>query len=81
MTELAQLLLPAIRWDREHGFTNERPRIDAALAAGVGGFIFVGGEATEVASLTAELRARSRVALLIASDVERGAGQQFTGHW
>ena len=69
MSELAQLLLPAIRWDREHGFAGERPRIDAALAAGVGGFIFFGGPATEVASLTAELRARSKVTLLIASDV------------
>ena len=79
MTELAQLLLPAIRWDREQGFAGERTRIDAALEAGVGGFIFFGGEATEVASLTAELRARSRIPLLIASDVERGVGQQFTG--
>ena len=79
MSELAQLLLPAIRWDRERGFADERPKIDAALDAGVGGFILFGGEATEVAMLTAELRARSRVALLIASDVERGVGQQFVG--
>ena len=79
MSELAQLLLPAIRWDRERGFADERPRIDTALAAGVGGFIFFGGPATEVASLTAELRERSKIALLIASDVERGAGQQFPG--
>ena len=79
MRELAQLLLPAIRWDRERGYADERPRIDAALDAGVGGFILFGGEAAEVAMLTAELRARSRVALLIASDVERGVGQQFVG--
>ena len=79
MNELAQLLLPAIRWDRERGYAGERARIDTALAAGVGGFILFGGEAAEVAALTAELRARSSVALLIASDLERGAGQQFIG--
>ena len=79
MSDLAQLLLPAIRWDAERGFDGERAKIETALAAGVGGFIFFGGVATEVAALTAELRERSRVALLIASDVERGAGQQFVG--
>ena len=79
MSELSQLLLPAIRWDRERGYADERPRIDAALEAGVGGFILFGGEAAEVSALTADLRARSRVPLLIASDVERGVGQQFTG--
>jgi beta-glucosidase len=79
MSELAQLLLPAIRWDRERGYADEQARIDVALEAGVGGFILFGGEAVEVAKLTADLRARSRVALLIASDVERGVGQQFVG--
>ena len=79
MSELAQLLLPAIRWDRERGFDGERARIDAALEAGVGGFIFFGGEASAVAALNADLRSRSKVPLLIASDVERGAGQQFPG--
>ena len=79
MSELAQLLLPAIRWDRERGYADERARIDAALDAGVGGFILFGGEAAEVSTLTAELRARSRTPLLIAADLERGAGQQFVG--
>ena len=79
MTELAQLLLPAIRWDRENGYAGESARIEAAIDAGVGGFILFGGEAAEVAALTADLRSRSKVALLIASDVERGAGQQFVG--
>jgi beta-glucosidase len=79
MSELAQLLLPAIRWDRERGYAGERERIDTALAAGVGGFIFFGGEAPELTALTAELRARSTIPLLIAADLERGAGQQFVG--
>src|SRR5688500_7504274 len=79
MSELAQLLLPAIRWDRDRGYADERARIDAAVAAGVGGFILFGGEAGAVAELTAELRARSTIPLLIAADLERGAGQQFVG--
>src|SRR5690606_875867 len=46
---------------------------------GVGGFIFFGGTAEAVASLTKELHERSRVRLLIGADLERGAGQQFRG--
>src|SRR5688500_6390774 len=79
MSELAQLLLPAIRWDRDRGYADERARIDAALDAGVGGFILFGGPAAEISALTADLRARSRIPLLIAADLERGAGQQFPG--
>lgn len=76
---VARLLFPAIRWDREHGWEPARQGIDEALALGVGGFCLFGGEAAAVGELTAELRARSRAPLLIASDLERGAGQQFTG--
>src|SRR5690606_21864929 len=76
---VARLLFPGIRWDREHGWEPARQGIDEALALGVGGFCLFGGEAAAVGELTAELRARSRAPLLIASDLERGAGQQFTG--
>jgi beta-glucosidase-like glycosyl hydrolase len=44
-----------------------------------GGFILFGGRAAEVAGLTAELRSRSPHRLIIAADLERGAGQQFQG--
>ncbi|HSJ64756.1 MAG TPA: glycoside hydrolase family 3 N-terminal domain-containing protein [Gemmatimonadaceae bacterium] len=79
MTPAAQLLLPAIRWDSQHGFDREKPAIDAALALGVGGFIVFGGEQDAVRLLTRDLRNRSRVPLLIGADMERGAGQQFGG--
>jgi beta-glucosidase-like glycosyl hydrolase len=75
----AALLLPAIRWDTNHGFDAERAAIDKALALGVGGFILFGGEQERVRALTKELRQKSRVPLLIAADLERGAGQQFSG--
>ena len=79
MSDVAQLLLPAIRWDPERGFDAAREDIERALALGVGGFILFGGEQEAVRALTKELRQRSRVPLLIAADLERGAGQQFAG--
>lgn len=79
MTSFAQLLLPAIRWDSSRGYENSRELIDLALDRGVGGFILFGGECDAVRALTADLRARSRLPLLIGADLERGAGQQFAG--
>lgn len=79
MSEVAQLLLPAVRWDAERGFDGEREAITRALALGVGGFIIFGGQREQVAALVADARARSRTPLLIGADLERGAGQQFTG--
>lgn len=76
---VANLLLPAIRWDAERGWEAERGAIERALALGVGGFILFGGEQDGVRQLTKELRLRSTVPLLIAADMERGAGQQFAG--
>ena len=74
-----RVLFPAIRWDPGHGFASEARGIDVALKLGVGGFIVFGGPATAVVELTAALRARSAVPLLIGADLERGAGQQFFG--
>lgn len=79
MSEIAQLMLPAVRWDRDHGFSKARADIDKALEAGVGGFIFFGGPAEEVRELIAGIVSRSDIPLLIGADLERGAGQQFSG--
>ncbi len=76
---LASLLVPALRWNSEHGFAHLRRTIDEALDAGVGGFLLFGGPRTAAADLAAELHARSAIPLLIAADAERGAGQQFDG--
>jgi beta-glucosidase-like glycosyl hydrolase len=76
---VGRLLFPAIRWDATAGYEPARADIDAALALGVGGFCLFGGTAAAVAELTRDLRARSEAPLLIASDLERGAGQQFRG--
>ncbi|MGI8619381.1 MAG: glycoside hydrolase family 3 protein [Gemmatimonadaceae bacterium] len=79
MSDIRELLLPAIRWDATAGYDNERAMIEQALELGVGGFALFGGEVAEVAKLTSELRERSKIPLLIGSDLERGAGQQFQG--
>jgi len=75
----AEVVLPALRWDAERGFGHLAADIERALALGVGGFILFGGEREAVRSLTDQLRAASRTPLLIASDLERGAGQQVRG--
>jgi len=76
---LAALVLPAIRWDADRGFAPALPAVEAALALGVGGFILFGGERGAVRALTAQLAGAARHPLLIASDLERGAGQQVAG--
>jgi beta-glucosidase-like glycosyl hydrolase len=76
---VARLLLTVVRWSDETGFEGFRASIDHGLETGVGGFILFGGGVDDVRALTAELHRRSRHPLLIASDLERGAGQQFRG--
>jgi beta-glucosidase-like glycosyl hydrolase len=76
---VSRLIVPALRWRDDTGFGHESARIDEALAQGVGGFILFGGTADGVRALTTSLAARSRIPLLLAADLERGAGQQFEG--
>jgi beta-glucosidase-like glycosyl hydrolase len=76
---LARLVLPALRWRRETGFLHEEPAIEAALELGVGGFIIFGvpgARAGEVMELTERLVQAAGRPLLLAADLERGAGQQ-----
>jgi beta-glucosidase-like glycosyl hydrolase len=76
---VARLLLPALRWNEGEGFEQHRAVIEQGLELGVGGFILFNGTADSVRALTDELHRRSRHPLLVASDLERGAGQQFRG--
>jgi beta-glucosidase-like glycosyl hydrolase len=79
VTATARLVVPALRWRDSTGFHHESAAIDDALAVGAGGFCIFGGTLAAVRELTAELRRRSAVPLLMAADLERGAGQQFDG--
>jgi beta-glucosidase len=75
----ARLILPALRANAEGGFAHEAARIADALDLGVGGFIVFGGTVESVRRLTADLLRRAARPMLIASDLERGAGQQVAG--
>lgn len=75
----ARLIMPALRSDALSGFAHEASRIADTLELGVGGYIIFGGTAESVRRLTADLLRRAGRPLLLASDLERGAGQQFAG--
>ena len=74
-----RLVFPALRWRVDSGFAHEAAAIAAALEFGAGGFILFGGTADTVFELTARLRREAGRPLLIAADLERGAGQQVAG--
>jgi beta-glucosidase-like glycosyl hydrolase len=77
---LARLVFPSLRFrSARDGFAHERAKIDAALAAGVGGFILFGGDRESVTKLTTELRTAAGRPLLIGADLERGPRQQVEG--
>jgi beta-glucosidase-like glycosyl hydrolase len=76
---LARLVLPALRWDDGTGWGASRSLIELSLDLGVGGFLVFGGPAAAVRELCVELHERAPHPLLVASDLERGAGQQFVG--
>jgi beta-glucosidase-like glycosyl hydrolase len=78
-TNPARLILPALRSDALSGFAHEAGRIADSLEIGVGGFIIFGGTVETVRRLTADLLRRAGRPLLLAADLERGAGQQFAG--
>ena len=79
MIPFADLVLPALRWDPDRGFAPCLPDAEHALDLGVGGFIIFGGEREALRTLIAQLQAATPQPLLIASDLERGAGQQVQG--
>ncbi len=74
-----RLILPALRAGLGGTFAHEAGVIADALELGVGGFIIFGGNAESVRRLTADLLRRAERSLLLASDLERGAGQQVEG--
>ena len=77
--EAGRLILPALRAGANGSFAHEAAAIADALALGVGGFIIFGGNVETVRRLTADLMRRADRPLLLASDLERGAGQQVEG--
>ena len=76
MSLAARLFLEALRFDLEPEDVVRR-QAERALELGVGGFVVFGGDAELVATRVAEWRDAVRHRLWIASDLERGPGQQF----
>ncbi len=56
-----------------------RERLFQLVEKGIGGFILFGGTRQEIKPFIADLQSRSGIPLFIASDIERGVGQQVTG--
>jgi beta-glucosidase-like glycosyl hydrolase len=56
-----------------------RERTQDLVRKGIGGFIIFGGNKDEVKEFIHSLQSISDIPLFIASDIERGAGQQFNG--
>lgn len=76
--EVAQMVMPRI-----DGNTLEDPRsiakIQPLIQEGIGGFILFGGDVEHTPRYLRGLQGFARVPLLIASDIERGLGQQLAG--
>jgi beta-glucosidase-like glycosyl hydrolase len=79
VSELARLVVPALRHDAAHGFGYLDGLIDDALELGVGGFLIEGGARADVAALVGRLHAESRHPILVALRAERGAGDTIEG--
>ncbi len=76
--KVAQMVMP-----RLDGETLDDPRalsqVQPLVQEGIGGFILFGGDVEHTPRHLQELQALAAVPLLIASDVERGLGQQLAG--
>ncbi len=76
--DVAQMVMPRI-----DGAALEDPQIfrnaSALVEEGVGGFILFGGSVEKTPRRLQELQQNAAIPLLIASDVERGLGQQLVG--
>lgn len=74
----ARLVFPAIRWE-DKDLDGVWPEVRDALDLGVGGFVAFGGSTSDMLALTGRAKEHARRPLLFAADLERGAGQQFSG--
>ena len=76
--DVAQMVMPRIEGEKL-----DDPRyvlqLRGLIAEGIGGFILFGGSVERTPGLLRELQRFAEVPLLIASDIERGLGQQLSG--
>jgi beta-N-acetylhexosaminidase len=76
--KLYQLIIRRLDGDRI-GTASYKEKIFEHIDRGIGGFILFGGERDEIRTALDEMQSAAEVPLFIASDVERGVGQQLRG--
>ncbi len=82
--EVAQMVMPRLDGEKlgeseQLGDSRYLDNVAALLKEGVGGFILFGGTLEHTPRRLHEIQKSSRIPLLIASDIERGLGQQLSG--
>ncbi len=78
--KVGQLLMPFVLGDfAPEGSPAHRRMVEAVEELGVGGVIVSVGSPMEVAAKLNHFQARARLPLLVAADLERGAGFRFRG--
>ena len=75
---LYQLVISRLNGDEINDDVYVRTLTDL-VKKGIGGFIIFGGSKSETADFIRELQALADIPLFIASDIERGVGQQING--
>src|SRR3990172_6941264 len=76
--KLYQLIISRLDGERIHS-QEYREEVFDLVDKGIGGFILFGGEREEIRAFIERLQSLSEVPLFIASDIERGVGQQSKG--
>lgn len=76
--KLYQLIISRLNGD-EISSSSYRDGLFELVQKGIGGFIIFGGRKGEVKDLVSRLQLASETLLFIASDIERGVGQQIEG--
>lgn len=75
---LYQLIISRLDGDKIHSQAY-REKIFELVGKGIGGFIIFGGKRDEIKSFIDKIQFISEIPLFIASDIERGMGQQIKG--
>ncbi|HEX9022093.1 MAG TPA: glycoside hydrolase family 3 protein [Nitrospirota bacterium] len=76
--EVAQMVMPRINGEAL-GDSRVLSQIHPLVREGIGGFILFGGDIEHTPQYLREIQSLAAIPLLIASDVERGLGQQLAG--
>lgn len=77
--KVAQLICVEIRGDAAASDPKVKQWTSLAKDHGIGGFVIYGGNAESAAALINKLQAVATIPILISTDFEGGAGQQFKG--